>query len=242
MKTTEKDFSHVSNFTGYMAKVATFVKGNGEPGQSVLDIPAGNGLLADSLRQRGFDVTCADINAERKDFVFANMEEPLPFQDSVFDFVICMEGVEHVLNPAGLIRELCRVTRGGGHVILTTPNVQSLYSRLNFLFFGFLYQFDPEGRRHPEGQTIDRGHVSPMTYMQLDYLFEEFGLTRVHVDGDRLKKKILLPFYFPLLAFARFYAARRSRKAVDESMRDLFARSADLKLLLSRSIVAAWKK
>ena len=57
-----KKFTHVLNYPVYMSKVAGFLEAMGENQQSVLDMPAGNGLFADKLRQLGFVVTCGDFN------------------------------------------------------------------------------------------------------------------------------------------------------------------------------------
>jgi SAM-dependent methyltransferase len=47
----------------------------------------------------------------------------LPFEDGDFDVVLFLETVEHVSRPACLVRELARVTRPDGTMILSTPNV-----------------------------------------------------------------------------------------------------------------------
>lgn len=237
-----KDFTHVSNFTGYMRVVADFVIQNGKPGQSVLDIPAGNGLMAEELRSKGFQVTCADINSERPDYVYANMEKVLPFPDQHFDFVICMEGLEHVINPDDLVGELSRITKPGGSVIISMPNVQCLYSRLKFLFTGIFYQFEPEFTRHPNGAMVDRGHISALSYMQINYLFEEFKLSPSFISGDKIKKKILIPIYF-LAGLVNFlFLKQKAKTASTAQLQSIYKITNNLRYLLSRSIVAAWNK
>ncbi len=47
----------------------------------------------------------------------------LPFHDEVFDSVLCFETVEHFPHPELLVGEISRVTRPGGQLILTTPNL-----------------------------------------------------------------------------------------------------------------------
>src|SRR6266436_4801810 len=125
----EKEFSHVPNFTGYMGIIFGIIQKE-KKSQKVLDIPAGNGLLAARLRQCGHEAVCADINREKPDYVFADLNERLPFPDREFDTCVCMEGIEHVLDSAALISELCRVTAPGGRIILSLPNIQSAFSRL----------------------------------------------------------------------------------------------------------------
>jgi SAM-dependent methyltransferase len=50
--------------------------------------------------------------------------EQLPIDDGAFDLVLCLQVLEHVDDPAAVIRELHRVTRPGGRVLLSTHGVQ----------------------------------------------------------------------------------------------------------------------
>jgi SAM-dependent methyltransferase len=232
----------VKNFTGYMACVENMVSSTRRLRLEILDMPAGNGLLAERLRQHGHEVTCADINSERPEYVFVNMEKPLPFADSSFDVVICLEGIEHVVEPYSLIKEICRVLRPDGIVILSLPNVQCLFSRLKFLFTGTFYQFEPEGHRHAQGRLIDRGHVSPLSLVQLNYIFGEFGLIPRAVTGDRIKRKILFPIYFALwVSNALTLAIRRLRTSQNEVLR-LYRFSTQLRAIMSRSLITVWSR
>ena len=165
-------------------------------GQHILDVPAGNGKLTTCLRNLGHQVTPADINLQQSDFVYADMTRKLPFESETFDGAICLEGIEHVLNPFLLLGELIRVTKIGGHVVVSTPNVMNLYSRLQFLLTGTFYQFHPSQLKDygPE-EAVDRFHISPMTYHQMRYLGDFFGAKVAEVRGDRAKSLWLAPLY-----------------------------------------------
>ena len=103
-------FTHKSYFTGGMEVVFQILAAENKP-KKILDIPAGNGLLGERLRELSHVVVNADINREKPDFIFADMNENLPFADGEFDAVSCMEGIEHTLEPMMLIKELCRMPR-----------------------------------------------------------------------------------------------------------------------------------
>jgi len=49
--------------------------------------------------------------------------DALPFPDASFDVVLCLQVLEHVADPAAAVRELRRVTRGGGRVLASTHGV-----------------------------------------------------------------------------------------------------------------------
>ena len=46
----------------------------------------------------------------------------LPLADAVADVVVSLQVIEHIWNPDGYVRELARVCRPGGTVVLSTPN------------------------------------------------------------------------------------------------------------------------
>ena len=241
----ESEFSHVPNFTGYMGIVFQIIQGQGKT-QNILDIPAGNGLLAARLRECGHRAVCADINREKPDYVYADLNERLPFADAEFDTCVCMEGIEHVIDPATLISELCRITRPGGRIILSLPNIQNVFSRVNFLCTGYFYQFSPGMSRHlKEGEKIDRGHISSLTYLQLRYLFQHHNARLQQLDGDRWKKKWLIPFLLPFVALGWVWSRRDLARQPDapkedcrQMLRDLFSAPA----LFSRSLVLTFQK
>ncbi len=97
----------------------------------------------------------------------------IPHRDAAFDVVVSCETVEHVADPAAAVRELARVLRPGGTLVLTTPN----YLGLMGLYRGYLRL---TGRRFTEGgQPVNHFVMLPRTLRWV----RRAGLVPVAVDG-----------------------------------------------------------
>lgn len=59
----------------------------------------------------------------RAGYIVGNAQQ-LPFDDASFDVACCLEVIEHVDDPQACLRELARIVKAGGHVILTCPSAQ----------------------------------------------------------------------------------------------------------------------
>ncbi len=200
------DFTHRDKFTTYMREALRLIP-DADGSQSALDVPAGAGHFGDALAQKGYKVTCADINRDRPDFVAADLNKTLPFDDASFDLVTCLEGIEHILDPFHLIGELARVVKPGGQIVLSTPNVMNMHSRVSFLLTGTLYHHAPKNATRIElGQPRDPGHISPVSYHQLRYIAQHHSLEITAVATDRFKKKMLLPLWLLVYPLGRLWA------------------------------------
>lgn len=58
----------------------------------------------------------------------------LPYEDDYFDFVTCIDVIEHLpVNPLGLFKEIRRVVKKGGYFLLSSPNLFGLSETFKFL-------------------------------------------------------------------------------------------------------------
>jgi len=104
---------------------------------SILDVGCGNGWVAKEFLPRGKQVYSLDISitnpaiakklyTNEKHFGITADSFHLPFNDNSFDCVIASEIIEHVYDPAGFVKELFRVVKKGGSLIITTPYKEKL--------------------------------------------------------------------------------------------------------------------
>jgi SAM-dependent methyltransferase len=75
--------------------------------------------------------------------------EALPFRTGAFDAVVCTEVLEHVAEPSDFLRDVVRVMRPGGVLLLTTPQTWGLheepYDFYRYTKYGLAYLFRKAG-------------------------------------------------------------------------------------------------
>lgn len=130
-----------------MWRVATTRAVAPRPGQRILDLAAGTGASSRSLAGSGAEVVAADFSpgmiaeGERRyrgipnlSFVEADATN-LPFKDDEFDTVTMSFGLRNVNDPKKALRELQRVTKPGGRLVICE------FSRPPSRAFNGLYRF-----------------------------------------------------------------------------------------------------
>jgi 2-polyprenyl-3-methyl-5-hydroxy-6-metoxy-1,4-benzoquinol methylase len=108
------------------------------PGCDVLDAGCGAGQTLDDLARlgtvhgvHGVDMSPDAVRAARSRGhinVRVSGIEHLPHKDAAFDLVTCLDVVEHTPDDRATFEELFRVTRPGGHLLVTVPAYQLLWS------------------------------------------------------------------------------------------------------------------
>lgn len=92
------------------------------PGHSMLDYGCGNGLFVEYLRGRGFPY-CHGYDPYGAREGFGN---PAGLNDSPFDYILLQDVLEHVEDPNALLQEMDHHLRPGGHILVGTPNADSI--------------------------------------------------------------------------------------------------------------------
>lgn len=169
--------------------------------KKVLDIPSGAGAFTYRLLRKGIEIHSADIEnimqVDNPHFMNADMNQALPYKDSFFDAIVCIDGIEHIERPFDFIRECYRVLKNGGVLIVSTPNIHSLRSRWRWFLTG----------HHNKCKTpLDERNVSPlhhinmMSYTEMRYLLHTNGLSIEKVTTNRIKAISYL--YLPIAPLA----------------------------------------
>ncbi|MDD4251123.1 MAG: class I SAM-dependent methyltransferase [Candidatus ainarchaeum sp.] len=106
----------------------------------------------------GIDISKEFITKAKK--TGANVQitsgEKLPFKNNFFNFVLCTETIEHIPNWKKSIKEIKRVLKKNGLVIITIPLEKSLFWRIFSIFFS------PEKTR---------GHINLLTSIEIENEF-----------------------------------------------------------------------
>lgn len=132
--------------------------------QRVLDVGCGGGLLAEALARAGARVTAIDlapgmIEVARLhaldaslaiDYRLAAAEELAVAAPQAFDVVTCMEMLEHVPEPEGMVATLARALRPGGALFVSTLNRNLRSFLLAIVGAEYLLKLIPRGTHEYE--------------------------------------------------------------------------------------------
>lgn len=204
------------------------------PGSIFLDAPTGHGALTQKLLDAGKQVTAVDIDidkfmADRSHSHLKLMrldlnEARFPFQDGQFDVVVSVEGIEHLEGQWSFIRNLCRVLKPGGHMILTTPNILNFRSRLRYFMEGRYEHFRrPLVIGKSWGHDLQNYHISPISFFELQFMLQSCGFSIQEVHTNRYMYKNLLSRLFkPLLELFYWHKHYRDMKRSRGDLRDSY--------------------
>jgi SAM-dependent methyltransferase len=124
---------------------------------------------ADVVLYEGFpsigEFHCVDLDTGR-----------VPLDDGVADIVTAIETIEHLENPRAFVRELTRLAKPGGWVLVTTPNNLSLLSKFTLLWLNEFNAF--RAGNYP-------AHLTALIEVDLRRMAGECGWDRVTIEYTR---------------------------------------------------------
>lgn len=122
----------------YLEKRTHFIRnllGSGK----ILDVGCGTGVVAGRLAAAGYDVTGADPSPGMLAYLAEHAPEvravagsatDLPFENDSFDLTYCVAVMHHIAEPEAVhrsLREMVRVTRPGGQILIWDHNPRNPY-------------------------------------------------------------------------------------------------------------------
>jgi SAM-dependent methyltransferase len=133
----------------------------------------------------------------------------LPLDDSRFHIILCTEVMEHLRFATALLDELVRVLAGGGHLLLSVPNMTSLTYRLAWLMGRIPScaasadlgpDFNGTGYRTDQHHRWIAGHAGDYNLPRLRALLASRGLSPIRFRGDGLhhRRQIAPPWLIPV--------------------------------------------
>jgi 2-polyprenyl-3-methyl-5-hydroxy-6-metoxy-1,4-benzoquinol methylase len=136
----------------------------------LLEIGCSMGFLLAKFREDGWQVEGIEPNRGYCEFIrehhgiaaSSTILEDADRQDNNFDVVVMLHVIEHVPDPLGTLREIYRVLKPGGTLVLETPRYDSLMFRL---------------LRHRERSVSCDGHIYFFTTATLREMAQKAGFT-----------------------------------------------------------------
>lgn len=162
-----------------------------EPAEvSVLDIGCGSGLITGQLQKKGYTVKGLDfsptaVEKARKQGITADvcdLDEGLTTEtDATHDVVWAGDIIEHVFDPMGLLKEIHRVLKPNGIIILSIPSDVGIVSRFNMLL----------GQSYQEQMYRRSGYYKHHTFFNLSLI--SFMLKNTGLQIQKTEKVLIAP-------------------------------------------------
>jgi SAM-dependent methyltransferase len=181
---------YVSSHSARLAFDLEIIKQHANPTQSILEYGAVPFLLTGALKKSGYRIIALDIAPERFSNAINQLglevrkcdveKEKIPFADKTFDVVIFNELFEHLrINLIFTMKEVHRILKSGGKLLLSTPNLRSLRGIRNFLFRNLSYSCSADV--YSQFETLEKlgymGHMREYTTREVAEFLEKVGFS-----------------------------------------------------------------
>ncbi len=163
-------------------------------GKLLIDIGCGVGNLRLFVRTAftryvGVDAVRYKNFPSDADFIPLDLDTgKVPLPENIADVVAAVETIEHLENPRAFMRELVRLAKPSGWVIVTTPNQLSLLSLLTLVV----------KHRFAAFQDADYpSHLTALLEIDLRRIAAECGLIDISIEYSHQGRLVLTPWHYP---------------------------------------------
>lgn len=177
------------------ATAASALRRRGVHGR-IVDVGCGAGrlrpFLADMIESyAGVDAIQYEGLASGIAFMRADLNrDPIPVPDHSADVAISIETIEHLENPRAFMREMVRIAKPGGWIVVSTPNQRSILSLGALLVKGHFSAFGV--RNYPAHQTA-------LLDTDLSRIAADNALCDVSIEFTRVGRMPLSSVHYPRL-------------------------------------------
>lgn len=125
-----------------------------------------------------------------------DISEKCSLNSDFFDLVYFGDVIEHLVEPDKAIKEIKRILKRGGYVLLTTPNLASLINRFSLLFGFAPTNYHPSERRHGSlfGVKQSSWHKSVFSVGAMIGFLKEYNFRVVSMKGFSYQKSKFTKF------------------------------------------------
>ena len=190
-----------------------------QPKGKLLDAPAGYGHLSMKLKDLGYEVVCGEIEPEifkvkGVECIFTDLNRKIQAPDESFDYICCVDGIEHMTDPYQAVKEFSRVLKLGGIGIFSIPNYSNIEKRFQYFLKGSLTKPKTIEDYNKANRNLFNFHNSPLNITILDLIFSINDLKIEKILRDKIKSKqyFFLPLVLAMKMVASFSSERSRRK------------------------------
>lgn len=183
---------------------------------TIVDIPSGSGAFTLRLKNNGYsNVLAIDIknimHFDHENFKIGDMTQALPIEDNSTDALVCIDGIEHISKQFNFVKEVHRILKKDGELIISTPNISSLRSR---------WKWFTTGHHHKCGAPLDENnpnplhHIGMISFPEIRYMLHANGFQIHEVTTNRTKLiswpyAIFLPLIYLLTSWIYYKAGKK---------------------------------
>ena len=163
-------------------------------------------------------VECADIDKGLFETVelpwrHCNLNEPLPFADASYDYVVSVAGLHRVYHPESVLSEFNRLLKPGGRLIIGLWNDGSLRRRLRFLTTGSIRGLLDEPAFIQTIKEPAANFRQPLLLPRVWLMLEAAGFAIDQVDpAGRIPFKFSYLFWLPFVWAAGLLHSKNKRR------------------------------